>query len=72
MANPPTAQFGTGGSGGATRPPTSAIVPARRLRLHPAANDNRAPLRRRVLRAAAGTTVAAAIALAALRILGWF
>ncbi|WP_185909868.1 hypothetical protein [Azospirillum doebereinerae] len=33
-----------GGSNGAAQDPAAFIVPARRVRLHPPANDNKAPL----------------------------
>jgi hypothetical protein len=63
VANRPTAQFGKGGSDGATRPPTAYLVPARRARLHlPAANDNKAPLKRRLFRLAAWAAIAGAVA----------
>lgn len=42
--------MGMGGSNGAAQAPTAYIVPARRVRLRPPANDNRAPLGWRVRR----------------------
>ncbi|NYZ16972.1 hypothetical protein HL658_30895 [Azospirillum sp. RWY-5-1] len=64
MADRPTAQKGTGGSGGASCNLTDYVVPARRLRLpHPPANDNRVPLRRKIVRAAIiGALLAASVA----------
>lgn len=64
MSDRPTAQKGTGGSGGASCNLTDYVVPARRLRLpHPAANDNRVPLRRKLARAAIlGVVIAASVA----------
>jgi len=62
VANRPTAQFGKGGSDGATRPPTAYLVPARRARLLPAANDNKPPLKRRLIRLAAWAAIAGAVA----------
>lgn len=51
MANRPTAHIGKGGSDGAARSPAAYIVPAKRARLRlPAANDNKAPLSRRLRR----------------------
>ncbi|HEY0835837.1 MAG TPA: hypothetical protein VGE72_18180 [Azospirillum sp.] len=67
MANRPTAQFGKGGSDGATHLPAASIVPARRARLRPsAANDNKPPLKRRLLRVAVYLAIAGAVAFLAL------
>ncbi|WP_207458493.1 hypothetical protein [Azospirillum sp. SYSU D00513] len=54
--------MGTGGSNGATRSPTACIVPARRIRFAAPANDNRAPLGRRIRRAIFYLVVLALIA----------
>jgi len=67
VANRPTAQFGKGGSNGAAQAPIAYVVPARRARLHlPAANDNKPPLKRRLIRLAAWVAIAGAVAFLAL------
>ncbi|WP_448202915.1 hypothetical protein [Azospirillum sp. sgz302134] len=62
MANRPTAHFGTGGSDGAARSPAAYIVPARRVRTLPAANDNKPPLSRRLRRIVVYTLILATLA----------
>lgn len=64
MANRSPHPFGTGGPGnGASRLMGASIVPAWRVRLHhPPANDNKLPLKRRLLRLALYLLIAAALA----------
>ncbi|WP_147395085.1 hypothetical protein [Azospirillum cavernae] len=61
MAKPTTSK-GMGGSNGAAQDPTDYIVPARRVRLHAPANDNKAPLGWRVRRLLVYVVILALIA----------
>lgn len=51
-----------GGSNGAAQDPTDYIVPARRVRLHAPANDNKAPLGWRLRRLVVYVVILALIA----------
>lgn len=62
MANRPTASKGTGGSDGAAHDLAAYIVPVRRVRLRPPANDNKAPLGWRLRRLVVYLVILALIA----------